>query len=184
MDHELEYFTEFLDDPSAPSIAEFYRMARLWCDYLAAHKADFNYLEDDEWKEIRERFIAEMRIREEIKDKIDIEWDEIEEDGENIEELGDDEALALIKRKLNFMKLHQDFYQFKEDEIATFEFHANKFEKSLENSKIAEENLRISKIAYEKSLGDLEETLFKVYERTGKIPFIHTYKGAKRYKGN
>ena len=184
MSYELEYFTEFLENPSALPLGEFYRMFNAWAKYIGEHKGDFNYLEDDEWKEIRERLIAEFPTREAMKADVDDEWEYLADLIENMEGLNDDERIGIIKRNLDFIKTHQEYCGISDEDIALGEENLAKFKNSVKKAVISEENLRISEQNLDKSLANLDETLIKIYERTGKTPIVQIYQGAKRYKGN
>ena len=112
MSRDLEYFTEFLADPSAYSFDEFFRWVREWGRYILDHKDEFNYLEDDEWKEIRERLIAEFEKREDKMDAVDDEWDEIGAMLENAANLSDKEKIELYERQIQFMKDYKSYFKF------------------------------------------------------------------------
>jgi len=182
--YDLEYFREFLENPSAYPIGRFYSMLRAWGRYLSEHKDKFNYLEDEEWREIRERLIAEYPHREELKAQIDEEWEEINEIEEDADNLTDEELIEYFQKQLEFMKKYQELYDFTDEQIESGIEKLNNYIKTIENQKIADRNYRISKENLAKSIVDLDEELVKVYERTGKIPQLHNYRGIKHHKGN
>ena len=184
MSRDLEYFTEFLADPSAVSLGEFYRMAKEWGRYIIDHKGEFDYLADDEWKDIRERLLDEFQIREELKETVEAEWEELCEIIENFPNLDNDEKIEFLKRKLEFMKTYQGFYNFRDEDIAYFEEKIPKYIESARKTEIAEEQTRISKQELDKSIADLDEYLVNYYERTGKIPSVPSYSDKKKHKGN
>lgn len=184
MSYDLEYFTEFLEDPSAPPLAEFYRMVTAWCHYLNDHKDEFNYLEDDEWKEIRERLLDEMEIREDHKDEIEADFEEIFLAVEDISVLGDEEAIKLCKRRVSFMKTYQDLYDFRDEDIAGMEESLNALEKSVRDSAAIKDKLHAAEWELDESLAKIDDEMLRVYERTGKFPRIHWFQGLKKHKGN
>lgn len=184
MSRDLDYFTEFLEDPSAVSFGEFYRMLKEWADYINAHKGEFDYLADDEWKDIRERLLAEFPKREEVKEAVEEEWAELCELGENLENLDDNEMIELLNRELEFMKTYQGFYNFTDEDIAYLEEKIPNYIESVREAEIAEEKARISKQNLDKSIADLDDCLVNQYERTGKIPSITSYSDKKKHKGN
>ena len=184
MSKDLNYFTEFLEDPSAFSLGEFYRMVKEWANYVTAHKGEFDYLADDEWKDIRERLLAELPKREKIKEEVEAEWAELCELGENLPNLDDKVKIELLNRQLEFMKTYQGFYNFRDEDIAYFEEKIPKYIESVRKTEIAEDQVRISKQELVKSIADLDEFLVNYYERTGKIPSIPSYADKKKHKGN
>lgn len=184
MNHDLEFFAAFLEDPSAPDIADFYLMIKLWGEYLHTHKADFNYLEDDDWKEIRERLIEEYGKRESIRRAIEDEWDELCEIGENNDHFSDDELIKFGRRRLEFLKTHQRLYRFPDEEIAQFEKTMSSFEESVEQEKIAGEKSRLAKMQLDESIANLDDTLADIYERTGKRIILPLHREKKNHKGN
>jgi hypothetical protein len=184
MSYDLEYFTEFLEDPSAPSLAEFYRMVTAWCHYLDEHKGEFNYLEDDEWEEIRERLLDEMDVREERKEQIEAEFEEIFVQVEDISVIGDEKAIELCKRRVQFMKDYQELYDFRDEDIAGMEEDLMNLEKSVRDAAILKDKLRAAEWELDESLAKIDDEMLKAYERTGKFPRIHWYQGLKQHKGN
>lgn len=183
MEYELDYFTEFLEDPSKVGLSEFYRMVKLWGGYLQAHKGEFNYLEDDEWKEIRERLIAEYQEREEFKEELFAEWDDLLEKSED-DSLSDEEHLKYMYKNLEFMTVNRDSLGCTDEQLADMKERIKAYEKSIEAEKIAKENLRHAEIAVEKSLDKLENSMFEHLEKTGKTPMIPLYPKKKEHKGN
>lgn len=184
MSRDLDYFTEFLENPSKPSLGEFYRMAKEWGTYLQEHKGDFNYLEDDDWKEIRERFIAEYLVREEEKQDVEDEWACIGIMVDRIEELSDLNALALLKRQTAFLEKYRDLYNVTDEMLKDSKAAYKKLEKSMKEAKIAEAKLRISEQNLQQSIADLDDHLVEAEEKTGKKQQMFFYKGKKGYKGN
>jgi hypothetical protein len=184
MSHDFEYFTEFLENPSAPEINEFFRMLRQWAEYLEAHEHEFNYLADDDWKEIRERIIAELEIRVPLKDDLEDEWEELNEEGENLYELNSSAATEFLHRKLNFMKTYRYVFDFCEADIDEFERLINDYLKSMQEARIADEKVRFTKLALDTAIAELDEELVKYYERTGKILVLPSYQEKKAHRGN
>jgi len=180
----LEYFTEFLEDPSVPDINEFFRILRRWIKYIEAHKDEFNYLADDEWKEVRERLIAELDIRVDIKDDLEFEFDEINGEFEKIPEGDFDKSLELFNRRLEFMKTYKYVFDFSDEVINEFEEKIIDYAKGLEAARQADENVRIKQMELDIAIAALDDDLAKHYERTGKVPVLPSYPDKKVYKGN
>ena len=184
MGYDLEYFTEFLENPSEPDIADFYAMVRKWTEYIREHQDEFNYLEDDEWKEIRERLIEEWQKREVVREAINAEWEKLNEEDDNSDNLSDEEVIDYMRRRLDFMKAHQKFYDFKDEDIIQLEESFSNFVESVKVAQIAEVQARLAKVALDKSIANLDDGLVKYYERTGKIPVLPVYPEKKVRKGN
>ncbi len=185
MNRDLDYFTEFLADPSAVSLGEFYRMVKEWANYVMAHKDDFDYLADDEWKEIRERLLAELSIREAKKEAVEAEWAEMCEIFENVENLHDWELVKLLNRQLEFMKAYQGFYNFTDEAIVHLETKIPEFVEKIKIAEKAEAEARKSKMKLDQSIADLDDELVRHYERTGKIVSLPSYPNKKKKpKGN
>lgn len=184
MSKDLDYFTEFLANPAAYEFNEFYQWARKWGQYVLDHKDEFNYLEDDEWKEIRERLLDEFYKREDRMEAVEDEWEELCEIGENLETLGDKEAIKYLKRRLEFIKEYQGFLKFEDKDVTDFEKHITKFVASVRNSETANLWVSLKKINLDKSIAELDDELVKYYERTGKIPTLLNYNVKKKHDGN
>ena len=184
MVHDFEYFADFLANPSAPELNGFFRMVRLWVKYVDAHKDDFNYLEDDEWKEIRERLLAELEIRMAIKDDLSRQFQGINQEIEDLPDGSFEEAIAIFKQRLEFMKTYQDVFDISDEEVCEFERLIEQTVKSLAKVRAAQENARVKKLEHEQSIADLDDEMFKYYERTGKIPMLPVYRDKKHFKGN
>ena len=181
MSKDLEYFTEFLENPAASDNNEFHRMAREWGRYILAHKDEFDYLRDDEWKEVRERLLDELYRRE---DEGDAEYDAINLIAENSRDLSYEELIEFGDRKLRFMKNYQVRYNFPDEEIAEVENINEDFRKKYREAKKADEKLRRLRQKYRDSIAKLDDELVEFYRRTGKIPFITRYRDKKNHKGN
>ena len=182
---DFEYFAEFLEDPSVPDLNEFFRILRRWAKYIEAHKHEFNYLEDEEWREIRERVLEVLEIR--IDEKVDLEeeWHEINEAIGKMSEEGNDQGLALYTRRLEFMKAYQNVFDIPDADIVEFEENVGKFAKLLQRARISEARLQFNRLAIAESIADIDEGLVEYYEKTGKIPSFPVYADKiKNYKGN
>jgi len=184
MSYELEYFTEFLEDPSAPEIGEFYEMLTEWADYVREHRDEFDYLEDDEWKEIRERLIDEIEKRDVHRKAIDDEWQEACRIIEDDSKASDDEVLEALKKQLEIMKIYRKLHEFTDEHISSLENHITNYSEKIRAARIAEENARMAQLALEKSIANLDESLAKYQERTGKTPILPNYRDKKVHKGN
>lgn len=184
MSRDLEYFTEFLADPSAYSFDEFFRWVREWGRYILDHKDEFNYLEDDEWKEIRERLIAEFEKREDKMDAVDDEWDEIGAMLENAANLSDKEKIELYERQIQFMKDYKSYFNFTEEQITELAVRLARFVESVRKVELLKMQTDLKKIDYEKSIAELDDELVRYYERTGKIPRVTAHLSIKKHRGN
>lgn len=99
MSKDLDYFAEFLANPAAYEFNEFYRMAGAWSKYIRDHKEDFNYLEDDQWKEIRERLLTELNKRETHRREVEEDWKDLCSTLEHIEMFNDKDAIRVMTRQ-------------------------------------------------------------------------------------
>lgn len=184
MAKDLEYFKDFLENPGSYIVREFYEMVREWADYIIAHKNEFNYLEDEQWREIRERLRAAFEIKEDLR----LEFEEIEEKLDALDALdddvNDDDAIAVYQEWLEFMKRTQTEYGFTDEQIAESEARLENLIESVRKCEIAEENLRKSESQYRKSLEKLDDSLAEHFERTGKRPILSALQLNKRFKGN
>ncbi len=181
MSKDLEYFKDFLANPGSYKVKEFYETLHEWAEYIKAHKGDFNYIEDEEWREIRERVNDAFQKKEKLK----AEFDELTSKLELMENSGDDpNKITVYTDWVEFMKRNQVEYDFPDETIALMELLLNTFIVSARDCEVAEEQAKESKIRYEKSLEQLDDTLFEHYERTGKRPVISALRHSKKNKGN
>ncbi len=177
MNDDLKLFENFLANPGGYKTREFYNYIRAWARYINAHKDDFNYLEDEEWQEIRERVNAAYLIKEDIK----AEYEELEERSETVCELEFTARAEYFRDWMAFMETYQDEFEFTDEQIAEGREKLEETVRLHEEWLLAEERAKISKLEYEKSLEDLDDALAEHYERTGKIPVISAL---KHHKGN
>lgn len=184
MSRDLDYFTEFLADPSAYSFDDFFRIAKQWGRYILDHKDEFDYLVDDEWKEIRERLIGEFESREDEMDAVDEEWEEICEITDDLDNLYGWELVKFLSRRLAFMKKYQYYLNCPDESIAFLETNLPQLIESLRAAEMSELEVRVSKMRLDKAIAKLDENLVSYYERTGKILSFPSYPDKKRYKGN
>lgn len=184
MADDFEYFAEFLEAPAAPDINEFFRMVRRWAKYIEAHKGEFNYLEDDEWKEIRERLLAVLEIRVDEKDALWEEFEEMTNEELDHDVLSDAEIVEICRQRLEFMKSYQTLFQFPDEDIAELEKKFAEFVRSVEVARIKKIEARFARLELDKSIADLDEEMIKHYEKTGKIPMLPVYMKSKNRQGN
>ena len=184
MDKDLDYFKEFLENPSAVSLWDFYQMLGEWGNYLLEHKGEFNYLEDEEWREIRERLKAEYSIREMDKADLENEWEYLNDLSENPEALTDEEIISVLRRKVALIKAYREYFDFDDEELLEMEKKAENLMKAKKESLIANENLRRSEETLDKSLADMDDLLLNIEKQTGKIPKIQFYQAKKPHNGN
>ena len=153
--------------------------------YIEDHKDEFNYLADDEWKEVRERLIADFENREDEMDAADEEWAEICEICDDVEKLRRWKLIEFLNRKLEFMKKYQHYFKFQDEDIAYLETNIPNFVESVKTAERADLQARLSKIKLDESIAELDEYLAKCYERTGKIlsvPSFPTRKNTRETK--
>lgn len=181
MKKDLEYFKDFLANPASYNIRDFYPIIREWAEYTVAHKDEFNYLEDEEWREIRERVLAALEIKEDIKEEFEILKVKVNL-AENL--TADAEKIAIYKEWLEFMKRNQFEYDFPDEAITTSETNLNKLIISVLDCEIAEERTKGCKMRYEKALKDLDDSINDHYQRTGKRPVLSALQFKSRNKGN
>jgi len=184
MSYDLKYFTEFLEDPSVPEIGEFYDMLTKWAEYLREHQDEFDYLADDEWKGIRERLIDEIEERDVLRKTIDAEWEEACRILEDPSEASDDAVLEALKKQLEIMKTYRKLHESTEEHIISLENHIADFTEKIRDARIAGEKARMAQLALENSIANLDDSLAKYQERTGKTPVLPNYRDKKVHKGN
>jgi chromosome segregation ATPase len=183
MAKELEYFKEFLENPSSYKVKEFYEFIHQWIDHIKAHEGEFNYLEDEEWREIKDRVLEALEEKEDMRD----EFNELQERLDAAQELETDaEKIAVYKEWQEFMKGNQDEYNFTDEQIADSEAQLDNLILSVLDCEIAEERLKGSRRRYQNSLAELDDSLAEHYERTGRRLVLTSlaFKFNKRLKGN
>ena len=181
MSKDLEYFKDFLENPASFKVREFYLMLHEFVIYIKAHKDDFNYLEDEEWREIRERVFAELEKKEELKaefDALDVKMELASKKGM------DADKINVNKEWLEFMKRNKFQYDFTDEVIKESERRLNIFINAVVNFEFKEKELKESDIKLQKALEKLDNSIFANYERTGKRPILTSLKSKKPKKGN
>lgn len=180
MAKDFEYFKDFIANPGNYKTREFYEMLHEWVLYLTAHKDEFNYMEDEEWREIRERVHSVWEIKEDLRD----EFNEFQEKFETIKEVDFDERVSIYREWNEFMKTNQDEYQISDADIA-------EMEEKLENCILSRrkylnslEKLRLSKLEHQRSIAELDDNLAEYYTRTGRRAVLSILQFKKRFKGN
>lgn len=184
MSKDFEYFTEFLADPSKYPFDEFHKWAKEWGRYIIDHEGEFNYLEDDEWKEIRERLLDVFYAREHEMDEAEDEWEEICEIDETVDTMQGKEFINFMFRKLNFLKDHKYYFNFDQNIIRDFEKHIMDYVRTKKDAELAQLRASLKKIDYDNSIAELDDELVRYYERTGKIPRVTTHQPKKKHNGN
>ncbi|HEY0427604.1 MAG TPA: hypothetical protein VGC76_07455 [Pyrinomonadaceae bacterium] len=180
---DLEYFTDFLENPGSYKVREFYEFIHEWIKYVKAHENEFNYLEDEEWREIKDRVLEALEIKEDLRD----EFEDLQERLDAIEDSDNDaEKIAVYKEWTAFMKTNQTEYGFTDEQIADSESSLNNLILSVLDCEVAEERLRGSRHRYQKSLAKLDDSLAEHYERTGRRLVLTAlqFKYRKRLRGN
>ena len=178
MAKELEYFKEFLENPSSDKVKEFYEFIHEWIEYINAHAGEFNYLEDEEWREIKDRVLEALEEKEDMRE----EFEELEEKLDSVRELETDaEKIAVYKEWLAFMKRNQDEYRFTDEQISESERKLNELILKILDSEAAHERLKRSQREYQESVAEVDEALTEHYVRTGKRLVLTSL---KRRNGN
>lgn len=156
---DLEYFREFLEHPESFVHGDFHTMLVEWAAYVKAHKEDFDYLNDEEWREIRERIVADLHKRETIPKKVIKEFESLY--SEEIETLSGDEyverLLEVLKRELSFMKKYQAEFRFPDREIAQAEEDLKACLKEYEKQKAAEQKAKQDEINLQNAIRNYEK---------------------------
>jgi prefoldin subunit 5 len=183
MAKELEYFNDFFEKPESMKAREFYSYVHEWLAYLKEHEGEFNYLEDEEWRERKDRVLAVLTEQEDLRE----EFEDIEERLDAIEELETGaEKIALYEEWMAFMRKNQENYDIAEEDLAEMEVKMKKAILAILDLDAAEERLKRSKAKYHKSVANLDETLSEHYVRTGRRLVLSSlaFKMGKRLKGN
>ena len=181
MSKDLEYFKDFLANPESYNIRDFYSIICKWAEYTIAHKDEFNYLEDEEWREIRERVLHALEIKEDLKE----EFENIKFKLGFIEKLTTDaDKITVYKEWLEFIKRNQTEYDFSDETITSSEAGLNKLIISVLDCEVAEERLKGGKMRYAQSIRDLDDSMVEHYQRTGKRPVLSALQFKKRNRGN
>jgi hypothetical protein len=174
----LEFFDEFFAAPEKMRAREFYMYVHEWLDYLKEHEGEFNYLEDEEWRERKDRVLAVLTEQEDIKE----EFEELQDKIDEVRESGsDNERIAVYKEWLEFMKRNQWNFDFTDEQIAEGDRRIKQLILAVLDSDAAYERLKRSKKDLKKSIADLDETLTAHYLRTGKRLVMTSL---RRFKGN
>lgn len=184
MSRDFDYFAEFLADPAKYEFDEFHRLTKEWGRYIQEHADEFNYLEDDEWKEIRERLLDVFYEREHEMDEVEDEWDDLCEMLENVDKLSFREKVKLYERQIQFMKDYRYYFNFKEEDIVGLTKHLANYVQSSRKLELIKLRMALKKADYNKSIAKLDDELFNYLERTGKTPRITTHQPIKKHRGN
>jgi hypothetical protein len=182
MAKDLEFFDEFFAAPETMRAREFYMYVHEWLDYLKEHEGEFNYLEDEEWRERKDRVLAVLNEQQENR----YEFEDLEEQLDSIDEYEDADKIAIYEEWLAFMKKNQWNYDISDKDLAELEVKTKELIISILDCQIAKERLKRSKAKYEKSLAGMDDALAEHYVRTGKRAVLSAlaYKFRKRLKGN
>ncbi len=114
MSKDLEYFKDFLENPASYKIHQFYSLLNEFGNYVIEHKDDFNYLKDKEWRKIRKRLVAAVRIKDALKE----EFEALEFKLNFVLEKGlDKDKITVYKEWLEFLKRNQTEYDISDKDI-------------------------------------------------------------------
>lgn len=183
MAKDLEFFDEFFAAPEKMIAREFYMYVHEWLEYLKEHEGEFNYLEDEEWRDRKDRVLEVLTRQEDLKD----EFEEIEERLDTVRELETSaERIAVYKDWFAFLKTNQVNYDISDEDLNEMEEKAKVMILSALDCEVAEERLRGSKARHLKAVKELDDALDEHYRRTGKRPVLTSLssKFRKRLKGN
>jgi hypothetical protein len=130
---DVEYFREFWEHPETFRHGDFYEMLNKWGRYIIAHKGDFDYINDEEWQEIRLRINDDLRKREAIAPELRKQHRQMCRDIASIK-LGvwDERSIEILRRTAEFIKKYRAEFRYSDEDIFD-----------------AEEDLRLSLIEYE-----------------------------------
>jgi len=183
MAKELEYFNEFFEKPESMKAREFYSYVHEWLAYLKEHEGEFNYLEDEEWRDRKDRVLAVLTEQEDIKE----EFEDIQERLDSIEELETAaEKVDLYQEWLAFMKRNQVNYDISEKDLAEMEADVKAAIIAVLDCEVLDERIKRRKAKYQKSIANIDETLSEFYVRTGRRLVLSSlaFEMGKRLKGN
>ena len=181
MSKDLEYFKDFLENPSSFKVKEFYLMLHEFVDYLKAHKDDFNYLKDEEWREVRERLIVAVKAKNVIND----EFERLESKLNSFMKIGlTRETVAVYKEWLEFLKRNQVEYAVTDTDIKESEEDLKKLTQELLNYEITGRMPNVNDINTQKAVEKLDNSIFESYQRTGKRPILNVLQTKQGKKGN
>jgi hypothetical protein len=179
----LDYFDDFFADPASLKVREFYEYVHEWLAYLKEHEGEFNYLEDEEWRERKDRVLAVLTEQEDLRE----EFEDLQDWLESAHESKNDQSLiAANKEWLAFMKRNQTNYGFTDEDIAEGERRLQELIISVFECEAAHERLKRSEKNLRKSIEKLDEGLSEHYRRTGKrlVMTSLAFKFGSRLKGN
>lgn len=178
----LEFFDEFFAAPEKMRAQEFYMYVHEWLDYLKEHEGEFNYLEDEEWRERKDRVLAVLTEQQENR----YEFEDFEEMLDAIDEYEDDDKIAIYQDWVAFMKKNQWNYNISDEDLADLEVKTKDLIISILDCKVIEERLKRNRAGYQKSLAELDEMLSEYHVRTGRriVMTALSRKFRKRLKGN
>ncbi len=180
MNKEYEYFARFFTVPESYHNQDFQRIMREWVDYMDAHAGEFNYLEDEDWRERRELIIAEIDRREDMRD----EYEEITAAIESPEVTSNEERIHNLSCWLEFIKKYQFEYQFTDEDIHGTEKRLVIFKQAVEEARVLDERARFARLEQQKHLAALADALVEHYEKTGKHPILPVFPAKKKPRGN
>ncbi len=183
MNHTLEHFIEFLDNPDVYDNYEYRQMLNKWIEYVLANEQTVN-IHGEEWRERRERMEKQLDKRFGNPQEIQQEFDAIHQRFQDIDLYDDDEKIRLFRENIAFLKKNQLIYDLSELDIEAAEQGLDNCLKSIEARRVAEEKVRQAKIAEEDAFAELEEAILKEYQRTGKMPIVNISPPVKKYSGN
>lgn len=182
MAKELEFFNEFFEKPETMKAREFYMYVHEWLEYLKEHAGEFNYLEDEEWRERKDRVLAVLTEQEDLKD----EFEYIQENLDAIDDFETSEKIEIYEEWLAFMTKNQANYDISDEDLAKAETDVKDAILRTLDLEVIEERLKRHKAKYQKSIANLDETLSDFYVRTGRRLVVTSlaFKMGKRLKGN
>ena len=181
MSKDLEYFKDFLENPSSFNYQNFHKFLNEFSDYLTEHEGEFNYFEDKEWHEIRVRISDAVYLKDEINaqfEAINLKVEEASVNGSDVEQI------IAYKAWLEFMKRHQFEYSVSDEAMKGVQKKMDKFINSVIASEVADRKVVEVEKKYQKAVENFDNLVFEHYERTGKRPILNVLPSKKSKKGN
>lgn len=180
MNKEYEYFAEFFNDPTQYNNHDFHELMREWVEYMNEHAGEFNYLEDEEWRERRETILDDIERRVELREEFDELTTFFAADAPD----DDYKRLEMQFRYVRFLKNNQFDFGFADELIAAAEKDLSTLARMIDECRILEKRAEAARLQKMKSVAQLDNVLAKYYEKTGKQIVLPAYAFKRKPKGN
>lgn len=179
-DKKFHCYKDFFQKPASFNNRDFYKWVKKWGTYLLKYKDEFKYLEDDNWKEIRERVLDELYRREDLND----EFDELMEEFEAVKNSTSQCRIDFQIKLVSFMKRNQFEFDFTGELILEMESDLASLIEKVNEYKTSEAKLKRLKREHKQQIAKLDDDLAAYYERTGIRVILNSLPGKNRLKGN